>query len=149
MGELKDMVDEAKKEVTRRATEKMAEDALAKVTGVKDDEDASEEERAANARKRKQRGILMLVGGTLGVLIVISLIGKLLKWAIALAVLGGVGYGVWRLIKPRIEALGAARRERQALLEAKRAEEAALQAEADKKQALEDQLAAMKAQVDD
>lgn len=111
--------------------------------GDDDDERRAREEREEAERKQKRnRAIVLVIGGGVGLLVLFALVMKLLKWVLALGLLGAVGAGAYVLLKPKVTSLLGARRERQARAHAARQL-------ASKEQRLEDELAALRARADD
>lgn len=104
------------------------------------------------SKLEKLKGWLILGGSAVGLVVFISLFMGLLRWLFGVAVLGGLGYGGYLIVRPKIRALRAAAQEKkERLLVAKREEDAVRakeQAVVAKKQALEDELLALKSKVE-
>jgi hypothetical protein len=150
-----DPVENAKNRLMETAAKDVARRALEDLTLPPEEKQRRDVERAGATRKRNIKLVLGLTAVVVVGIGVMTLLARLWFYAMALAVVGGVGFAGYLAVRPRVLELRAARERKQlaAAQEAQReaterhAKDAA-QAAADAKLAearkLEDQLAALK-----
>lgn len=96
-----------------------------------------ERRREREARARRARLVTLVVGCSVGLVLLVAVMKKLLVWGVAACLLGGIAYGAYVLARPSVAALLTARSER-------RSRALAAGADAARKKQLEAELATLK-----
>jgi hypothetical protein len=116
---------------------------LEKLSGM-----SKRDSKEARAKKRRRKAWLLVGIGVIGLLVLLALVTRVLRWLLLLGFLTALGYGGWLLLRPKWRALLEKRRQKAADRAALRAAEEERHAEVARRQAVEDDLAALKDKIE-